>query len=257
MVDTAASLDVVALWLTAIVFLAFAVETTIGFGATIVTVALGALVTDIKLVLPPFILLNVVLSAYLVVRHWKNKRLDVLVKQIIPMMALGMPIGMLAYKYLNVMILKQVFAVFVILLALYELLLSKRHLASATRRPMSRSLERGFLGVGGVVHGAFGTGSPMVIFILGSRMPNKEEFRTTLAALWLVMNVVLVLGYWGNGELNAKSLSLALYFVPALALGLFLGEHLHKVVPMTTFRNAVNVMLLLAGLLLLLSPGVA
>lgn len=255
MLATAPSADGLAYLLMAFVFLAFTVEATLGFGATIVTVALGALVADVTMVLPAFVPLNVAMSAYLFARYYRLARFDLLLKLILPTMALGMPLGMLAFQHLDVVVLQKVFGAFVIVLATLEL--NRARLRARTKDPgpdpiLSTPVELGFLGLGGIVHGAFGTGGPMVVYVLGRRVDDKGEFRATLSLLWLVLNLTLVIGYGASGRLSSSSLTTTLILAPALVAGLLLGERLHHRVPAAFFRNAVYVMLLAAGLLIVL-----
>lgn len=242
--------------LMAIVFLAFTVEATLGFGATIVTVALGALVADVTAVLPAFVPLNVALSTYLFARYFRLARFDLLFKLIVPAMALGMPLGMLAFQHLDVVVLQKIFGAFVIVLAAIEIWRARARARSADpHRPeaiLSTPVELGFLGLGGIVHGAFGTGGPMVVYVLGRRVDDKGQFRATLSFLWLVLNITLVVGYATSGRITSGSLETTLLLAPMLVLGLLLGERLHDKVPAATFRNAVYFMLFAAGLLIVL-----
>lgn len=251
-----AAADSLAWALMAFVFLAFTVEATLGFGATIVTVALGALVADVTVVLPAFVPLNVVLSAYLFSRYFRLARFDLLLKLIVPTMALGMPLGMLAFQHLDVALLQRIFGAFVIALAAIELYRARARARSADPlRPepiLSTPVELGFLGLGGIVHGAFGTGGPMVVYVLGRRVTNKGEFRATLSFLWLVLNLTLVIGYATSDKLSSSTFTTTLLLGPALVAGLLLGERLHHKVPAALFKNAVYVMLLAAGTLILL-----
>ena len=54
--------------LAAVVALAFTIEATIGFGATVITVALGALFLPIDALLPVYIPVHIMLSASIVLR---------------------------------------------------------------------------------------------------------------------------------------------------------------------------------------------
>jgi uncharacterized membrane protein YfcA len=252
---TVPTADGLAYVLMAIVLLAFTVEATLGFGATIVTVALGALVADVTTVLPAFVPLNVAMSAYLFARYARLSRFDLLLKLILPAMALGMPLGMLAFAHLDVVVLQKIFGAFVIVLACLELYRARARALTKDPGPdpiLSTPVELGFLGLGGIVHGAFGTGGPMVVYVLGRRVTDKGEFRATLSLLWLVLNITLVVGYALNDKLTSSSLTTTLILAPALIVGLLLGERLHHKVPAGLFRNAVYIMLLAAGLLIVL-----
>lgn len=248
------------LLLAAVVFLAFTVEASLGFGATVVTVALGAQLRPIEQILPAFVPLNVALSAYMVARYRRELRAAVLARRVLPWMLAGLPLGLYAFARLPARALKLAFGVFVVALALLEL--ARRGDGSDAARqgsertdggaaPLPRALEAALLVLGGVAHGAFATGGPMAVYVMGRALArDKAAFRATLAALWLVLNAILLGSYALEGALTAATARSALLLAPALALGLGAGEWLHARVPTAAFRRAVWALLLGAGALL-------
>lgn len=95
----------------------------------------------------------------------------------------------------------------------------------------------------------------MVVYVLARRTLDKARFRTTLSALWLVLNAVLVAGYVRSGAYDRDTALLSAALLPSLALGLLLGERLHDRVAPHAFRKLVLVLLAIAGVLLLISAG--
>ncbi len=53
-------------------FLGFSVETVLGFGATLITVAIGSFFVDLEALLPAIAPLNLMLSLYLVARYHRE-----------------------------------------------------------------------------------------------------------------------------------------------------------------------------------------
>ncbi|MCC6621567.1 MAG: sulfite exporter TauE/SafE family protein [Deltaproteobacteria bacterium] len=233
------------------VFLAFTVEAALGFGATIVTVTLGALVAPVEVILPAFVPVNVVLSLRLVLKFQGQVRWDLLLKRVLPLMAIGMPLGIFAFAELDSALLVKVFGGFVIALALLELLV-RRASTPPARGGLGGPFPVALLVLGGVVHGAFGTGGPMVVYVCGRLLPLKGEFRATLSALWLVLNSILVVSHVAGGRWTSETPLLTAALVPALLVGLVLGQALHDRIPADRFRRVVFVMLALAGAVLVL-----
>jgi len=235
------------------VLLAFTIEAALGFGATIVTVTLAALVAPVEVVLPAFVPLNILLSLRLVWKYQDQVRWELLLRRVLPLMALGMPLGILAFAELDPQLLVRVFGGFVVALALLEVLLHP-----APEPPPGGGLGGPFpvvlLVLGGVVHGAFGTGGPMVVYVTGRLLTDKGAFRATLSALWLVLNTILVGSHLLGGRWNTDTLMLSATFVPALFLGLVLGQWLHNRIPAERFRRVVFGALTLAGVVLLVRP---
>ncbi len=232
------------------VFMAFTVEAALGFGATIVTVTLGALVMPVEVVLPAFVPLNVVLSLRLVMKYKEHVRWDLLLRRVLPLMAIGMPLGIYAFAELDAALLVRVFGGFVVALALLELLV-RRTAEAPANGGVGGVFPVSLLVLGGVVHGAFGTGGPMVVYVCGRLLPDKGQFRATLSALWLVLNAVLVVSHVAGDRWTSETPLLTAALVPSLLLGLVLGQHLHDRIPAASFRRVVFMMLAVAGLVLL------
>lgn len=249
--------------LVAVVALAFTVETALGFGATVVTVALGAMLVPIGQVLPAFVPLNMVLSAWLALRGREHVAWPLLGKRVLPWMGLGLPLGLLGASRVDEALLVRVFGVFVVALSAVELSRMRRaaQLAAAPSGSEPPRPERGrassrlddvLLVLGGLVHGAFATGGPMVVYVTGRALVEKERFRATLAVLWLTLNTVLVGTWLARGSLGVESLRRSGGLAVGLALGMLAGEWAHSRVPVRAFRVGVYVMLAVAGVLLTL-----
>jgi uncharacterized membrane protein YfcA len=230
-----------------VVLLAFFVEATLGFGATVVAVVLGCFLLPIELLLAAFVPLNLMLSTYIVVRYRRDLDRPLLLKRILPLMAAGMPAGMLLFAYGDERLLKTLFGLFVVALSTAELLRSGLGRGSPPARELPGVAKVALLLAGGVVHGAFATGGPMAVYVAGRAGLDKGAFRATLSALWLVLNAVLLGSYAFSGTLTAESARLTvLLFVPLVG-GLALGEWLHRRIDAALFGRLVYAGLLLAG----------
>lgn len=259
--------------LIAIAASAFAVESAIGFGATVITVALAANFIPIDALLPAFVPVNMLLSVYIAARDLKVIDARSLLLRVLPPMLVGLPIGMLALARLDERILKIAFAVFVILLSVVEvarLLRGERapHAEpdtqrehAARREPEGRegsktrvalAVDVGLLVIGGAVHGAFGTGGPMAVYVAAKRLgDDRRVFRATLAALWLMLNVALLATFAARGALGRASLETSALLLPGLAVGTLLGTWAHPRIPQRAFKLGVFVMLAAAAAVLI------
>jgi uncharacterized protein len=72
---------------------AHAVETVLGFGATIITLALGIYIFSLDTMLPVLVILGLLQSLWLVVRWFRYIRWRVLLLHILPAVVVGMAIG--------------------------------------------------------------------------------------------------------------------------------------------------------------------
>lgn len=238
-----------AIVLALIVAFAFAVETTLGFGATVIALSFGSRVLPITELLPAIVPLNMALSAFIAVRHRGEIDRRTLLREVLPLMALGLPLGLWIFTSFEEGRLKRTLGVFVVLLAareLYTLARSRRQPPAPAQQP--GLLERLALVVGGTAHGAFGTGGPLAVYALGRRGLEKGAFRATLSSLWLILNFALFGTYWFSGRYSSETLVLMMPLAAGGATGLLLGSWAFRRVPAHVFRSSVYVLLLFVGL---------
>jgi uncharacterized membrane protein YfcA len=236
--------------LVAIVTLAFATEAAIGFGGTLLALALGSLFAPIDELLHAVVPLNLLLSFAVALREREHIDGRLLGLRILPAMALGMPLGMLAFARLPQGALRTGLGVLVLVLAGLEVVKRLRGEAHAEEKPLPRAAALGLLFLGGVVHGAFATGGPPVVYVCGRLVRDKRVFRGTLAALWFVLNAVLIAAYVRGGHVGPESLRRSALLAPGLVLGLVAGEIAHGRIPERAFRAVVFTMLAVVGAVL-------
>ncbi len=226
---------------------AFTSEAALGFGATLIMVAAGSFFVDLELLLPALVPVNLALSGWIVLRHAREVDRPFLLRRLLPFMALGLPLGFYAFVSLDPSILKRIFGLFLVAVSGLEL---RRVRSSGAARRLDPTSERALLVLGGALHGAFATGGPMAVYVASRALTDKGVYRATLSSLWLLLNVIVVLGYVLGGAVDARTIGLSAWFVPAVVLGVALGEVLHARVPERTFRVLVYALLAVAGLAL-------
>ncbi len=234
------------LLLAGVVALGFTVETALGFGATLVAVSLGSGFLPLELILPAFVPVNMALSLLIVARHRGQVALRFLLGRLLPFMVLGLPLGFVAFSALPELVLRRIFGAF--LLALIGVDVWQLVRPAARQGPLPRAAEALLLLVGGAIHGAFGTGGPIAVYVSKQALAEKGSFRATLSALWLLLNTLVVAGYAVRGLLGADSAARSLSLLPALGLGLILGELIHRRVNTELFRRLVLGMLFVVAL---------
>lgn len=233
-----------------IVAFAFTVEVALGFGSTVVTVALGSLLLPIDEILPAFVPVNVAVSAILVARNSQFIAWRVLLREVLPFVALGFPIGIFVFSRLDEGRLKLAFGAFVVVLSAIELSRSRAANGARASTPVRKPVAVAFLAAGGMVHGAFGTGGPMVVYVLGRTLgADKARFRATLSVLWLTLNSILVVTFALQGKITAQTGSASALFLLSLGAGFLAGEWAFRRVSPERFRTFVFVMLAAAGCL--------
>lgn len=238
--------------LAVIVLVANSIEAMAGFGATIVAVTVGSLILPVERLVVLLVPLNLILSAWIVIRHWRSIQRRELLQQILPFSALGLPLGLGLFALVPGSWLKTAFGGFVVALASFDLVVTRR---GVNLQPLGVWVGRAWLFAGGIVQGLYGSGGPMVVYYALRSITDKTEFRSTVSALWLILNAIVATAHWLAGVANLESYLTALQLLPAVLVGIALGEWLHKIVPQVVFRTVVMVLLLVAGLAILVASG--
>ena len=229
---------------------AFATEGAIGFGGTVLAASIGAQFVPLEVLLPAFVPLNLVLSSWLLSRGRHVVAWRLLVTEVAPAVAIGAALGMALFHLPAKTLLALVFGVFVIGLAALQLV------RPADRR-LARPLQLGLLGLGGVAHGLFGTGGPMIVYVVRRRLADKLAFRSTLAVLWLVLNTALLVNFASSHLYTRTAGWVGAVLALALTPGLVIGNRLHHRLDAARFERIVWLVLLLAGLALVLRSALS
>ena len=231
----------------AVLFLAFVVESAVGFGSALVAISLGGQLMPLDQLFPIFQPLSLVLSTTLVVRGWHHIDRAFLLRTVLPAMVPGCLIGMALFRLGKAEALLVGVGAAIALLAVFEL---RRTLQGQVTAPLSTSVARTVLFVAGVIHGLFGASGPPVVWVASRTLADKSRFRATLASLWALLSVVLVIGYVADGSLRLAQLQQSLVLSLPLLCGYVVGNLLHNHVPQRQFRLGVCVLLIVAGVAL-------
>jgi uncharacterized membrane protein YfcA len=231
----------------AVVFLAYCVQTVAGFGSTVVCVTLGALFLPLEDVVAFAVPLSFLQTTYIVLRHHEGIQWRYLLTRVFPAMGVGMAVSFFAFRDVGASWLKIAFGVLVLLLSARELVTLLRS-AKARRLPLAVSITAIF--GAGVVHGVFGTGGPLLVYAVGREDFDKRQLRSTLTTVWLVFDAILTTRFALAGKYDRESLTSLALLVPALPLGIAIGELLHRKVDERRFRIGVFALLIAAAVAL-------
>jgi len=225
-----------------IIFAAHFVAGVTGFGSGLLGLPLLALLVSLDVGKQSLFVLSTALYIYIVARWHEHINW----KQLIIMMligGLGMPLGLYLARVVEPKHAILALGVFVGLVGLRNLLFPKLN------RAMPRWIALVLLFIGGIVHGAFTTGGPLLIVYADQTIKHKSTFRSTLSLLWLALNLMLFVGWTWKHSWAAATPKLTLIGLPFLVAGLAAGEYAHHRIDERGFRRAVSVTLVIIGVL--------
>lgn len=107
--------------------------------------------------------------------------------------------------------------------------------------------------VAGCMQGMFTSGGPFLVLYATGAMKDKKEFRATVSAVWVVLNIYLCSNMYRHGMYNGHAINLTLYSAIPVAVGIVIGNLINKKIKQETFLKLVYILLILSGGTLLLN----
>ena len=240
-----------------VVFVTHGLEAVTGFGCTVLAMPFVTLLLGIDRAKFILAVLAWVLALYFVVTKFKL----IVWKQFLVIAGFagaGMPLGMWAFGVLDRRVLSKALGVFIVLSAGIQLwkrvfrpFLARRSPGPAAEGPgLPRPAYWALLFAGGVVHGAFATGGPLIVLYAARALPDKGQFRSTLTLLWAALNTALIVRFAAEGRFDAEAWSVFGLMAPFLAAGIVAGELIHRRVDSDLFAKIVFAMLFATGVVM-------
>jgi len=229
-----------------IVLFAYFVRGITGFGSGLIAVPLLAHWLPLQFVVPFILVLDVsawfsllgggnVASAY-----WRE------LKYLLPFGITGMLLGVSLLMKLPKAPLLIGLGVFVIIFGV------RSFLDIHGEKPISRlwAVPAGL--AGGTVGALFGTGGPPYIVYLSHRLRDKAELRATFSGLFMIDGSLRIATFTVIGLLLQEHMLTALLLaLPVMALGLYIGHHIHLGISRNHMMRMIGLLLTCSGVSLI------
>lgn len=236
---------------------------TVGFGAGMFAVALMALVLpDLTGIVVVLLMLTFVTEVWVLARNWRSAKVRLL-GWLVPGMVVGLWLGTRILATTDVGILKRFLGLVVIGAGLYFVIELRAGQSSASkarsetessRKASWISLPVGLLA--GLLGALFGTGGPPAIIFLRAYRLDKAAFRSTIMVFFLLMSLVRAGTYTQAGLITVDRVVAAALLLPGSVAGIVIGMVIHKRVSERQFSQAVSLLLVTLGALLVVGVGV-
>lgn len=243
----------------------FFVEGCAGFGCTVIT---APVVTSLLgtaegvpygtiMALPCLIMITI---KYINDISWKD------LGKILIMCAPGMLIGQYLFKTLDPTVAKVGIGGAVTIIAtmnIYKhiikpLVLKKEVNQEDEEDTLSKKIFRySCLIIGGIVHGAFNIGGPLITVYTLEAVKDKKRFRNTMTCLWVVLNTANAISQYNAGLLTPRMWSAVAVGLPMALLGFFFGVKFLDKINRVQFLRFVYVVLFCVGANMLVSNVIA
>lgn len=217
----------------------FFVESMIGFGGGLIAYSILGFFLDLKEMIIAGLYIATLASANII--YTDHKSFDgKIFKSVIPLCLIGSIVGVLLFTKLPIEILSLIFGILLIILAIKILFFDKFIFPKIFKSKL--------ILIGGIVHGAFGTGGPFWVNALQKDFKNKSNLRTTLAAIFVLFNLVRCLQLYLQGQLKADFFFDIWWTIIPVFIAIKLGHKVHLKISEDKFKKGIAILTILAGL---------
>ncbi|MBE9568125.1 MAG: sulfite exporter TauE/SafE family protein [Proteobacteria bacterium] len=226
-----------------IIFVAYTVKGLSGFGSGLIAIPLLAFIFPLTFIVPVLGLLSysgTIMQSF----HLRKQVVWSDLWPVIPFSMLGVVIAVWLLVNVDANYLVLALGVFVLSYSIYSLLPLPVH--AGGRR---WAIAAGF--GGGMVGALFGTGGPFYVVYLKIRQLDKNQFRATIAMIFLIDGGARMASYAAHGLYTAQVLWLVLMMFPVLFAGMYVGHHLHIKMEQQRFNQVISILLIVSGIVLI------
>lgn len=227
-----------------IVLIASLLQTSTGYGFSIIGTPFLLLIYPVHTAIQINIILSICLSAFMIFKI--RKEVDkTLVLHLIKGSFLGLVFGIFIYLYANIGIIKISVGFLILLLTILLIL----------KVTMKRTKKRDYLsgGISGLLTTSIGVpGPPLLLYFSGANL-DKMTLRSTTLAYYLFVYFVSLVMQISFGGTNKTAWLGSLIALPSLFAGIYLGQYLFNWISQETFRVITYIILIFTGGYLVIS----
>jgi uncharacterized membrane protein YfcA len=237
------------LFFLAIIFLSNVIQGITGFAGTLLAMPFSMFLVSIGTAKAVMNLLGVSSGLQICLTSWSDVKKPILFR-ILGLMIPGMLAG-----YVTVGFLQQYESIQLLILGVFIFLIGLLNLCSGRlklRLVGGEAMLTAVLVLAGYFHGMFVCGGALLVVYMTKRTPNKNEFRATISAIWLILNAINFFEHLLNGYFDSRTIELSAIAIPLVLVSVHLGGALLHRMSQTFFVRLTNVLLVLSGLSLIL-----
>ena len=226
------------------VFLANVIQGITGFAGTLLAMPASILLIGPDKAKAILNIMAVLSCSIIVVQSRRYIDVRELLKIIGAMLA-GMGAGMYVYAVCPLSFLIPLYGAFV-------MAVGARNLYAKKAPSLSRKEAWAVLLGAGVVHGMFVSGGALLVVYAAAAFRDKEVFRSTLAAVWVILNGLLMGKDFFGGVYDSDVVFLTAVSVIPLAAAIYVGTVIHRRINQALFMKLSYALLLVSGAMLVL-----
>ncbi len=233
-----------------VVFLTNIIQCITGFAGTVLAMPFSVMLIGYDAAKAILNLLGLLASVYIVIICFKQINKKELAKMT-GIMLVGMAAGMYLKRFFtgNPSLLYKTLGIIVIAFAVMNAVKFFRHKED---KELPAPVSVILLVLSGVVHGMFVCGGPLLVTYASGKLKDKDEFRGTLSAVWIILNGILFAGDIVGGAFDPPTVKLTLIAAAVLVAALIAGNLISKKMSRKVFLILTYILMLISGISLLI-----
>lgn len=242
-------------WFFIVVLATNIIQCITGFAGTVLAMPFSIMLVGFDVARPILNVLGIVASVIIVAqkRQFVNKK-ELL--KITCIMLAGMVPGFLIINRFSVNsgVLYKTLGIIVIGFTALGIIRSRRqdkNNVKKQKRPFNDIVMYGLLLLSGIVHGMFVCGGPLLVVYANDKLKDSDEFRSTVSAVWIVLNSINMFTDIGAGRFNGNTVILLLISTAVLFLAMLIGNLIYKHMNKKAFMVLTYTLMAISGVSLL------
>lgn len=242
-------------WFFIVVLATNIIQCITGFAGTVLAMPFSVMLVGFDVARPILNVLGIVASVIIVAqkRQFVNKK-ELL--RITCIMLAGMVPGFLIINHFSVNsgVLYKTLGIIVIGFTALGIIRSRRQGKNNVKKqngPFNDIVMYGLLLLSGIVHGMFVCGGPLLVVYANDKLKDNDEFRSTVSAVWIVLNSINMFTDIGAGRFNGNTVILLLISTAVLFLAMLIGNLIYKHMNKKAFMVLTYTLMAISGVSLL------
>ena len=249
-----------------VILLTNVIQCITGFAGTVLAMPFSLRLVGYDVAKPLLNILGLAASIWVLIFNFKKINVKEFIK-IIVVMVVGIVAGYFLMKYVTIdkktlyVTLGVIVLVFSVIGILKTFVFEKRKKINEDTANNEKKkifsifktiIELLILAVAGLVHGMYVCGGPLLVVYASSRLKDKDEFRATLSASWVVLNSIILVTDSVNGLMNIEILPIFGICMAVLIVALIIGNLIVKKMNKTFFMILTYTLMVISGISLLI-----
>ncbi|MBE6025568.1 MAG: sulfite exporter TauE/SafE family protein [Clostridiales bacterium] len=231
------------------IFLSNIIQGITGFAGTLLAMPFSLRLVGADIAVPVLNFLGFVSGLYVFLPN-RDKVVWGEIKKVVTIMIPFMFLGVLIRERLmeQQRILYLILGVLVIFMAIRGLRDSFLKRDEKDKKPLSDPVMNLILILSGIIHGMFVSGGSLLVIYMAERLDDKTAFRSTLSAVWVILNGILLVTQIFSGDITGEVAMNELIALPVLFLAMYIGSVLFKRMEQRTFLIITYILLIISGI---------